>query len=282
MTARSAHARPLSEVAIEVAQGCLLRLSCTADLADGTVVHDIRVGTKRLRAAWHLAVEQAGAERATARRRRLAALAAKLSGTRDLAVLARLTQRLATRQTDDRTTATLAEVATCLAQRHAAASRSDQTPADLLDEIRAGLAGEVAAWQKIVQEENPARQRAIRRELRRSRRRARRAARKALRSLDADLWHNWRKAVKRLRYQRQFAAIAKDRAPGRFDARMSRLGTGLGKRHDLTNLTKFADSLLVAGDLTAEHHGLVRKAIAAVESGLIRRCRRLGKRTFLQ
>lgn len=282
MSKRSVHARRLAEVAIEVVQGCLFRLGSAHALADMAVVHDIRVATKRLRAAWRLAVEQAGPERAKARRRALSDLAAKLSGTRDLAVLTRLTQRLATRQTDDRIATALAQLAIGLAQRHAAAERSVHNPRDLLDAVRSELAAETAAWLELAQEVHPARHKGVRRELRRSRRRARRTAREASRSEDADLWHDWRKAVKRLRYQRQFIAMAEDAAPGKLDPRMDRLGKRLGKRHDLANLTRFADVLLATGDLTADHHGLVRTAIATVESGLIRRCRRLGQRSLLR
>jgi len=88
--------------------------------------------------------------------------------------------------------------------------------------------------------------------------------------------------VKRLRYQREFVAASQGRALGAFDARVNRLGSRLGDRNDLANLAEFADSLLASGDLPAADHGLVRKAIAAAESGIIRNCRRVGRLTFLR
>ena len=272
----SAPARPLSAAAIEVAQSCLERLGGADALADAGVIHGIRITTKRLRAAWHLVSDQAGKARAKERRRVLSAMAAKLSGPRDLAVLARLTRRLAVSQTDDQTAAALARMVARVAQRQTTAEQAVPHPAGHLEEIRGILAGEIAAWQALAQ--GIPRRRAVRRQLSRSRRLARRDARKAPRSPDADLWHDWRKKANRLRYQREFVAMAEGRQPGKFDARLRRLGKRLGKRHDLTNLSVLADTLVAAGDLSAADHGLVREAIAAVESGLIRKCRRLGKR----
>ena len=265
----------LSAVAIEVVQGCLDRLGGADALADEDVVHEIRITTKRLRAAWHLVSEQAGKARAKERRRVLSGMAAKLAGSRDLAVLTRLTQRLAVSKTDEQTAAALTRLVACLTQRHAAAGQIASHPASHLEEIREDLAAEIAAWQALTH--RAPRHRTVRRELRSSRRLARRCARKATRSIDPDLWHDWRKKANRLRYQREFVAMAKGGQPGKFDARLRRLVKRLGKRHDLVNLTALADTVLAAGDLSAADHGLVREAIAAVESGLIPKCRRLGK-----
>lgn len=265
----------LSAVAIEVAQGCLDRLDGTNALADEDVVHEVRITTKRLRAAWHLVPDQAGKGWAKERRRVLSDMAAKLAGPRDLAVLTRLAQRLAVSKTDEQTAAALARLVACLAQRHAAAGQIASQPAGHREEIREDLAAEIAAWQALTH--RAPRRRTVRRELRRSRRLARRDARKASRSIDPELWHDWRKKANRLRYQREFVAMAEDRRPGKFDACLRRLVKRLGKRHDLVNLTVLADTLLAAGDLSAADHGLVREAIAAVESGLIAKCRRLGK-----
>ncbi|MCF7730668.1 MAG: CHAD domain-containing protein [Akkermansiaceae bacterium] len=274
--------RPLSEVAIEIAQTCLRHLDHTDALADKAVVHEIRVATKRLRAAWHLVAEQAGTAHAKGRRRTLSGLSAKLAGTRELSVLTRLTLRLAAAVANDRGAAALNQVAIRLAQRHANAAHPGGNATDLYEDIREGLTAEIAAWRGLAHDDRPLRRRAVRRELGRSRRRARRDARKTAHRRDADLWHDWRKAVNRLRYQREFVAIAAGREPRKFDTRLRRLGWRLGKCHDLANLVKFAADLLAAGDLTTADHRLVGKAIAVVESGLIRRCRRLAKRVFLR
>jgi CHAD domain-containing protein len=281
MASQSAPVRSLCEVAAEVAAGGLRRLDSAAALTDEKVVHELRIATKRLRAAWRLAAGQAGRALAKDRRNSLAALAAKLSGTRDLTVLSRLARRLADAATAERTRAAFHQLLASLGRRHAAtAPQRDST--NLLGEIRDGLAAEIAAWQALAESGSTARRRAARAELRRSRRRARRDAREARHSLDPDLWHDWRKTVKRLRYQRQWLALADGRQPRKFDARLHRLGARLGKRHDLANLTRFADDLLAAGDLPAAGHEQVREAIAAVESRLIRKCRRTGKRTLLR
>ena len=69
----------LSAVAIEVAHGCLDRLDGTNALADEDVVHEVRLTTTRLRAAWHLVPDQAGKAWAKERRRVLSDMAAKLA-----------------------------------------------------------------------------------------------------------------------------------------------------------------------------------------------------------
>lgn len=282
MTALGTHTRPLSDLTCEVIQSCLNRLASSDALADETVVHEIRVATKRLRAAWRLVADHAGAVIAKERRSALTELSAKLSGARDLTVLTRLAQHLAANQSDGRIAMALDQVVETLVQRHDEAARAAREAAGLLDEIREDLAQEHAAWEAIGQDDHHAHRRATRHELRRSLDRARRDTRQAARSLDAELWHDWRKTVKRLRYQREFIALAQGRELGKFDARIHRLGSRLGDRNDLSNLAEFADSLLASGLLDPADHGLVRKAIAAAESGIIRNCRRVGRITFLR
>ncbi|MCB1063674.1 MAG: CHAD domain-containing protein, partial [Verrucomicrobiae bacterium] len=143
--------------------------------------------------------------------------------------------------------------------------------------VRQTLADEMAAWHALDDCDPAVARRTIRHQLRKSRDRARRDAHLAKRDHDPELWHDWRKMVKRLRYQREFIAATHGRLPGKIDARISRLGTRLGERNDLANLAVAADRLAASGSLERREHGLVRKAIAAEEHRLMRNCRRLGR-----
>lgn len=280
MTHSAAQARPLAEATLEVAQAARALLDRTEALADETVVHELRVATKRLRAAWRLVAPTAGRNRAKHRRHALSAIAARLSRARDLAVWTGLTERLAAAQTADQPTLlALVRLHACLRQRRAAVHPLP-TDSGLLESIRLEFISEIAAWQALARQPGIPRRRVLRRELRRSFRRARRDARKATHSLTAELWHDWRKTVKRLRYQREFAAGAGACQPGKLDERVRRLGSRLGELHDLATLANFADSLVAAGDWAAADHRLVRAAIAAAESNLVQCCRRLAKKTF--
>lgn len=278
----TANAHPLSELTIALARNGAACLDKPNALTEETVVHELRVATKRLRAAWHLVKDQAPAGLCKERRAALGALSAKLSGARDLSVLLGLAQHLAASQADGRLAMALDQVVADLVRQHEEVVSSGIHSGELVEELRGDLASEIAAWEIIDHGDPQALRRSIRHELRRSLKRARRDTREALRSLDAELWHDWRKTVKRLRYQREFVAAMQDRRPGKFDARVSRLGSRLGERNDLANLALCADALGKSGDLSPEQLGLVRKAIAAAEKGIIGNCRRLGRVTLLK
>ena len=79
--------------------------------------------------------------------------------------------------------------------------------------------------------------------------------------------------MKQLRYQREFLAEIQERVPGKFDARISRLGSRLGDRNDLANLTAVAEKM--------GNPPLLRKANAAVERQVLGSCRRLGRRNLV-
>lgn len=269
----------------KLAEDCLASLAAPDALTREAVVHQLRVATKRLRAAWHLVKELAPKGVARQRRAALRGLSAQLSASRDLAVLDSLTQGLAANQTEGEIALSLDAVRDALHHPvDTADSNSMDSPSALLELIRQELNLEIAAWDHLshANDDHARSRRAIRHQLRKSRRRARRDARKAQRSLDAELWHDWRKTVKRLRYQREFVALSQSRLPGRIDARISRLGTRLGERNDLANLAAFADRLLSENRLDTRRHGLVRKAIATEERQVIANCRRLGRQLFLR
>ncbi len=267
---------------LALAEECLDSLTDPAALNQEEIVHQLRVATKHLRAAWHLVKALAPADVSRRRREALRAFSAQLSASRDLAVLDALAQALAARQTDGQIALALDAVREQLHHAAAAAATTRSSPSEIFTLLREELNREIAAWRAVPRDHHSHRRRAIRHQLRKSRQRARRDARDAARSLDAELWHDWRKTVKRLRYQREFVALSQGRLPGRIDARISRLGTRLGERNDLANLAAFADRLLAEDRLDTRRHGLVRKAIAHQERQLIANCRRLGRQLFVQ
>ncbi len=283
MTATSIEpeAVPLSELTLGIATSCLERLTGPECLTDETVVHDLRVATKRLRAAWQLVKPLVGTGLARERNRALREMSAHLSASRDQAVLIALAQALAARQTDDTITAALGQAGEALTEEVAPSAAGSPDPAATLDTIRATLADEIAAWHSLDDCDPATARRAIRHQLRKNLARARRDTRLARHDHDPELWHDWRKTVKRLRYQREFVAATQGRMPGKRDARISRLGTRLGERNDLANLAAAVDGLAASGRLDRRSHGLVRKAIAADEQRVMRNCRRLGRQVFL-
>lgn len=279
--------QPLSlcQLTSQVARDCLGRLGSPGALSDETTVHEMRVATKRLRAAWRLVRCITGRGLEKSRSHALGELSAKLSGVRDLTVLTRLTQSLAATQTDGRIALALDHVVTALLRKHDdEALRSGAGAEGLIAELRTDWLAEIDAWDTVAAIDPDPHQlrRAIRHELRRSLRRARRDTRESKRSLDPEWWHDWRKTVKRLRYQREFVALTQQRQPGKFDTRVHRLGSRLGERNDLANLAEFADTMHRDGQLSDGDHGLVRKAIADAERAIVGNCRRLGRQTFLR
>lgn len=285
-TAEQRHSQPLSlsQLTSQVARDCLGRLDSPEALMDESTVHEMRVATKRLRSAWRLVRDITGRELEKSRRQALSELSAKLSGARDLTVLTRLAQSLAAAQTDGRIALALDQVVAALLRKHDEAVHSGPDAGELIAELRADWLAEIAAWESVagIDPDPHHLRRAIRHELRRSLQRARRDTCESKRSLDPEWWHDWRKTVKRLRYQREFVAQTQCRQPGKFDARVHRLGSRLGERNDLANLAEFADAMQRDGQLSDADHGLVRKAIAGAEKAIVSNCRRLGRLTFLR
>ncbi|MCB1231276.1 MAG: CHAD domain-containing protein [Verrucomicrobiae bacterium] len=281
--ASSAAARPLAELTIELAQGCLDKLETPGALEDEEVVHDLRVATKKLRAAWNLVKGLAGSELSRQRREALQHLSAQLSASRDLAVLDSLAQKLAAQQTDGEIALALDTLRDQMRtpSGHTAAD-PELAASDTLSLVRNHLREEIHAWHTLDHHESDHWRRAIRHQLRKSRTRACRDSFEALRSQDPELWHDWRKTVKRLRYQREFVAHMQGRTTGKIDARISRLGSRLGDRNDLANLAALADRYRDEAKLSPPIHGLIRKAIALEERQLLSNCRRLGRTTFLR
>lgn len=250
----------LGLICIRLVDENLDALNCVSNpLHNEEVVHNLRVMTKRLRAAWKVVSDSESASR---RKSALKELSALLAGKRDIDVLINLAQQMADIHPD----APFSTVVKSLEEQ------MTEPVADQSGEaIRSILVDEKAAWSEVRFE--GLEQTALRRAIRTSQNKARQAARVAMVSTDPEEWHSWRKCVKTLRYQREFLAEIQNRSPGKWDARISRLGSALGARNDLANLTTIVESL-------GNHPGL-RKAIAMEERKVLGNCRRLGRRNLL-
>lgn len=239
------------------------------------VVHQLRVATKQLRAAWHL-VKTVDPKLAKTRRAALRELSAAVAGQRDHDVLLGLASQLAASSDAADAFAPLVKALT----KDPESAHISPVSLDLLLE---GWNAELATWRSLNSplSDYSACRKKFRDALRKSERRARKCTRSALadRKADANVWHEWRKATKRLRYQRELIAASQGRQLGIRDARIRRLGTRLGERNDLANLILAVEDL---PNLPAQQHGVIRKAIAQSERSVIRSARRLGRLAFLR
>ena len=265
----------LIEQCADLCEQCIAQLDVPDSLYDDESVHALRVSTKRLRAAWHL-VKAVDRQSAKNRRSALSELSAAVAGRRDHDVLLGLATELAAECDSSDAFAPLIET---LSQDPDEGTKSSLSP----DALRGVWIAELAVWRSLDSALcEPARRRKVFREaLRKSERRAAQLTRKALANPKADneLWHDWRKAVKRLRYQREFIAESQGRQLGIRDGRISRLGTRLGERNDLANLIEAVEDL---PDLTKRQHGQIRKAIALRERRVLGSARRLARLAFLR
>ncbi len=269
---------PITEQCAALCENCLalLESDSASDTERDLVIHEMRVATKRLRSAWHL-VKMADPETAKQRRDALRSLSAEIAGQRDQAVLLELAASLVSENDEDR------EAFQSLTENLQNLS-SPEPPVDDIPSaiLRDGWSEELEAWRSLDLGNDGDQRRLIRTALRQSRTLALNRTKLGLADGDAEIWHDWRKAVKRLRYQREFVAISQGRIPGVRDARISRLGTRLGERNDLANLAVGVDSCLATNTLTNHQHGRIRKAIAQRERSILGNARRLGRLAFLR
>ena len=232
-------------------------------LSDETVVHDLRVLTKKLRAAWKIGAEAVGRDFETERGDVLRELSALLAGNRDLAVLVNLSRELSGRHREPAFHGVI---------DHLQSEFTQAQDEEAKTRVKAMIESEIEAWQRVEFADKASEIRAHRAAIRKSERAAKRVTAEALHDTDAELWHTWRKRVKRLRYQRVFLAGIQGRNPGIRDLRISRLGSRLGDRNDLANLAKLVETL-------GNEPGL-RQVIAIEERRIMSNCRRLGRRNL--
>jgi CHAD domain-containing protein len=264
------------EQCVNLCEHCLGLLDQSACLENEETVHEWRIATKRLRAAWHL-VGSANRKFAKQRRSALRELSASIAGQRDRDVLLSLAIDL--QSESDSNSEVFNPLLTQLSQN----AEEEHLPQSTGEQLRSQWTEERAAWQKIASEFDSSitLRKIFRNALRKSERTALQSTRIALVDAkgDAELWHEWRKAVKRLRYQREFIAASQGRQLGVRDGRINRLGTRLGERNDLANLIEAVESL---PELDRKHHGQIRKNIASRERGVLSRARRLGRLAFMR
>ncbi len=269
----------------ELCQRCIELLGSSSFETEEEAIHEMRVGTKKLRAAWHLvaAIDPALAE---SRRSALRDLSAVIAEQRDRDVLVNLTLDLASREgATPEAFSALENSLQADSRSHDAAAKRAKIEASSIDReaLKKAWTEELAAWDSVSPKVEPKsiHRRLFRNALRTSERQARRTTLTALADAkaNAELWHDWRKKVKRLRYQREFVAISQGRTPGGHDLRLSRLGTRLGERNDLANLSSAIDSLQ---DLDRDHCGHLKKSVGLRERAILGNAKRLGRLAFLR
>jgi len=258
----------LSHICIQLVQDQLTDLELSQALEDEELVHQLRVLTKRLRAAWHLAQPVCGKKQAQQRRHALRKLSALIAHSRDRSVQSALAEKIHLNHP---------EISATSLQRLFPSSADTPPPPPLLSsikEIRQILASEIEAWGNVLlgnQERC-----VLRHRWRHSFKQTQTLTRQSSKSNDAELWHSWRKAVKRLRYQREFLAQINPRILGKKDLRIRRLGTRLGDHNDLAVFRTHLNS----ADLERKESNVLNKAVAMEDHKIKRNCRRLGRKLF--
>lgn len=257
----------LSNICIELIKERLTDLDQPQALEGGEAVHQIRVLTKRLRAAWHLAQPACGIDFAKQQCEALRDLSALLAHSRDQSVQLALAENFHLEHPE------IPKQSLEALFPPAPSTPASSTPHPLAD-IRQILESESAAWTKVRLGDGE--RATLRHRWRKSLKKAKALTLEAVTSTDPELWHTWRKAVKRLRYQREFLAMIHPRILGKKDCRIRNLGTRLGEHNDLAVFSDQLDSSkLKPGELQQ-----LKKAIALQDRDIKRNCRRLGRRLF--
>jgi len=254
-----AESSKISEICIQILDDCFAFLRKDKGPVDDEAVHQLRVATKRLRAAWKMVASDEG----MTRKAELKKLSAMLAGDRDWFVLVSLSEQLE----EMCHSAPFQNVIEHLEQNQPAKQQAGTQEA-----LEAILEAEKSAWETVQFDSFREEQNSHRQAIRKSSKKAKAATTRAQIETDAEVWHTWRKRVKTLRYQREFLAEIQGRQPGKLDARISLLGTRLGERNDLANLT--------AVIVTMGNSPELRKAIAKEERTVMGNCRRLGRKCF--
>lgn len=257
----------LSNICIQLVNDSLADLKATQTLENEEQVHQLRVLTKRLRAAWHLSQPVCRGAVAQQRRHALRKLSSLVAHSRDQSVQKALAERF------HRNHPELSKDS--LQALFPSSADPSQPPAlSSITEIRQILKNEIEAWRKIRLGDEE--RRVLRNRWRHSLKKAKTLTRQSFKSNDAELWHSWRKAVKRLRYQREFLAQINPRILGKKDQRIRRLGTRLGDHNDLAVFRTHLNS----ADLQRNESNALNKAVAMEDQKIKRNCRRLGRKLF--
>ncbi|MCF6311813.1 MAG: CHAD domain-containing protein [Verrucomicrobiales bacterium] len=255
----------LSSISIQLIRDLLKQLEAPSALDQEEVVHQARVLTKRLRAAWHLAQPICQKKQAQQARCELRSLSALLAPSRDRSVQTALATNLLQLHPDR--SATSPNLSSLFPET------TNPSPLSLAC-ITGPLVSQIAAWENV--HFGKQERKVLRYRCRLSLKTAKDLTRQSLKIDDAEQWHSWRKAIKRLRYQREFLALIYPRELGTYDLRLRRLGTRLGDHNDLAI---FSAQLHSAALKTPDLNRL-KKPIAIEERKIKSNCRRLGRRLF--
>lgn len=257
----------LSNICIKLIEERLVDLGQPQALEQEETVHKLRVMTKQLRAAWHLVQPVCGKETAKLRRNALRKLSSQLASARDQSVQKALAEQfhLDHPEISKETLEILFE-----------SSTQNSAPAQIpsISNVQQALESEIEAWKKVRLGEDE--RSTLRHRWRRSLKQAKALTRETLSSNDPELWHSWRKAVKRLRYQREFLSMIHPRMLGKKDLRIRKLGTSLGDHNDLAI---FSDQL-ACSKLDHSELNQLKKVVAMKDQDIKRNCRRLGRKLF--
>lgn len=257
----------LSNICIKLIGDRLADLEQPQALEDEEVVHQLRVLTKQLRSAWHLVQPVCGKALAKQRRDALQGISALLADSRDQSVQQTLKEKFhldhpeVSKESLDALFVSLPP-------------DSSQSKSASIADIRQALEAESATWSKI-RLGNDERS-TLRHRWRRSLKKAKTLTLETINSNDPELWHSWRKAIKRLRYQREFLAEVNPRILGKKDIRIRRLGTRLGDLNDLAVFSQKLDS----ATLNQDELNQLKKIVAIKGQDIKRNCRRLGRKIF--
>ena len=248
------------------------RIHSGETLESEDLVHQTRVLTKRLRAAWKLARGVAPADHVKERRGQLRELSGLLSGSRDQAVLKRLCLDLVGNSLGAPETA-LRSLETTIIESGPSGNETSLSVEGLV----ARLEEEREAWESLDWGSAEDGQRAIQKRFDKSMKVARETTRSALKTDCPEEWHEWRKALKELRYQGEFLAELENRPRTEFEKDVKMLGTLLGKRNDLANLSAFSTAQT---SLSKKERDSIDTTIGMDSEKIMLKCRSLARELF--
>ncbi|NOX99310.1 MAG: CHAD domain-containing protein [Verrucomicrobia bacterium] len=257
----------LSNICINLIEERLADLDQAQAFESDETIHQLRVLTKQLRAAWHLVQPVCGKKTAKQRRVALRKLSAMLAESRDQSVQHALREKFYLDHPE-------VSKESLNALFISSSPDSSHTKSASIANIRQALETESAAWSKVRLGDDE--RFTLRCRWRHSQKQAKARTLETIKSNDPELWHSWRKAIKRLRYQREFLAEINPRKLGKKDLRIRRLGTRLGDHNDLAVFSRQLDSATL-GNVELNH---LKKIVAVKNREIKRNCRRLGRKLF--
>ena len=232
---------------------------------DEAAVHDIRVLMKRLRGLLRLYVPAGKRDIVKQLNPVLRDVARSFAAQRDSHVLLETLQ-----QVEGRATRTVAR------QLRQIVRELDQLTAAVSPELSAEKMAEDLVWVRALWHEELAGldEATLQDSLARSYRRNRKQGRESLKLRDKEVLHDWRKRVKYLYYQMCALPAGDDNFSAEME-RMRKLGSILGKVHDLDILTVY----LLAQGYENEH---IMRLISKRRVRLVKKIRRLYRKLFFR